>query len=58
MLSAVWPTLRHSSYQWAVVEVKTNNAFTFYEKYTDIVIKDPCSHPDMIQCGQTGNLIR
>ncbi|CAG2198378.1 unnamed protein product [Mytilus edulis] len=52
VLSAVWPTLRHSSYQWAVVKVKTNNAFTFYKKYTDVVISDPCSHPDMIQCGQ------
>ncbi|CAC5375018.1 unnamed protein product [Mytilus coruscus] len=53
VLSAVWPTLRHPAYQWAVVEVKINNAFTFYKKYTDIVISDPCSHPDMIQCGQT-----
>ncbi|CAC5375358.1 unnamed protein product [Mytilus coruscus] len=55
VLSALWPSLRHKSYQWGVVQVKNIDAQTFYTEFTDIVISDPCSHPDSIQCGQTGD---
>lgn len=54
VLSAVWPTLRHTSYQWGVIQIKSIDAQTFYKELTDIVISDPCSHPDSVQCGQTG----
>ncbi|XP_076075242.1 uncharacterized protein LOC143046127 [Mytilus galloprovincialis] len=53
VLSAVWPTLRHTSYQWGVIQIKSIDAQTFYKELTDIVISDPCSHPDSVQCGQT-----
>ncbi|CAC5375033.1 unnamed protein product [Mytilus coruscus] len=53
VLSAVWPSLRHKPYQWGVVEVNSNNAQTFYKEFTDVVISDPCSHPNTVLCGQT-----
>ncbi|XP_076075248.1 uncharacterized protein LOC143046131 isoform X2 [Mytilus galloprovincialis] len=53
VLSAVWPSLRYKSYQWGVVEVNSNNAQTFYKEFTDVVITDPCSHPNTVICGQT-----
>ena len=56
VLSAVWPSLRHDLYQWGVLEVRPNDALTFYRNYTDLVITDSCSHPDIIKCGHTGKL--
>ena len=55
ILSAVWPTLRHKSYTWGVIQATVNNVDRFYKSFTDIIITDPCSHPDVITCGHTGN---
>ncbi|XP_053401094.1 uncharacterized protein LOC123523194 isoform X2 [Mercenaria mercenaria] len=53
ILSAVWPTLRHKAYTWAVLSVREEDATTFYEQATDVVLHDPCSHPDSVKCGTT-----
>ncbi|XP_060604506.1 uncharacterized protein LOC132757271 [Ruditapes philippinarum] len=53
MLSAVWPTLRHSQYTWAVLLVKVNDPTVFYDRSRKLNLDDPCEHPDAIKCGQT-----
>ena len=53
ILSAVWPSLRHKSYNWGVLKVDVNNADTFYKDFTEVLITDPCSHPETIKCGNT-----
>ena len=55
VLSAVWPSLRHRSFQWGVILVQINEALTYYKDFTEVKITDPCSHPDRIKCGATGN---
>ena len=55
ILSAVWPSLRHKSYNWGVLKVDVNNADTFYKDFTELSVMDPCSHPETIKCGITGN---
>jgi len=53
ILSAVWPSLRHKSYNWGVLIVDVNNVDTFYKDFTEVLITDPCSHPETIKCGNT-----
>ncbi|XP_052095905.1 uncharacterized protein LOC127731087 [Mytilus californianus] len=53
IISAVWPTLRHGLYTWGVIQVKVNYAYRYYKSFTDMVIQDPCSHPDVVSCGKT-----
>jgi len=55
ILSAVWPSLRHKSYNWGVLKVDVNNADTFYTDFTELSVTDPCSRPETIKCGITGN---
>ncbi|CAC5401969.1 unnamed protein product [Mytilus coruscus] len=53
IISAVWPELRHGLYTWGVIQVKVNYADRYYKSFTDMVIQDPCSHPDVVSCGKT-----
>ncbi|XP_060577218.1 uncharacterized protein LOC132734491 [Ruditapes philippinarum] len=53
MLSAVWPTFRHSEYTWAVLLVKVDDPTVFYDRSNKLNLNDPCKHPDAIKCGQT-----
>ncbi|KAL3843250.1 hypothetical protein ACJMK2_021192 [Sinanodonta woodiana] len=55
ILSAVWPKLRYPMYSWAVLEDKTADPTTFYKPDMLLKLKEPCSHPDALQCGTTEN---
>jgi len=55
VLSAVWPKLHHRNYTWALIEIKTLDV-TMYYKDDVPLLTDPCSHPDVIRCGKTGNI--
>ncbi|XP_038050540.1 uncharacterized protein LOC119723761 [Patiria miniata] len=48
-LSAVWPTLRHRAYIWAVIEDIGSNALG----NLDHGLQYPCDHPMMKACGET-----
>ena len=52
-LSAVWPTLRHGQYTWAVVEDNPDDNFDFQNG-----LKYPCDYPLTLKCGNTGKVIR
>eukprot|EP00058_Branchiostoma_floridae_P022361 XP_002607851.1 hypothetical protein BRAFLDRAFT_117282 [Branchiostoma floridae] len=52
MLSAVWPTLRHRKYEWAVLEDKTGSSLSAMAGH-HLSVPNPCDHQDMIQCGRT-----
>ena len=55
ILSVVWPSLRHKSYNWGVLKVVVNKADTFYRDFTELLVTDSCSHPETIKCGSTGS---
>ncbi|KAL4221421.1 hypothetical protein ACF0H5_019679 [Mactra antiquata] len=55
MLSAVWPTLRHKNYKWAVLTLTVDDPLMFYKSTSDISLSDPCSHPNAMKCGTTEN---
>ena len=46
---------RHNNYTWAVLEEQQEDPSVFYKDADLLNITDPCSHPDTIKCGQTGN---
>ncbi|XP_066263995.1 uncharacterized protein [Branchiostoma lanceolatum] len=51
-LAAVWPSLRHGQYVWAVIEESTgNNDYGSVSASTQLPY--PCSHPLAISCGST-----
>ncbi|XP_055958811.1 uncharacterized protein LOC126830508 [Patella vulgata] len=52
IISAVWPTLRHRNYTWGLLEDQALSIVTHFTR-PKMTIRDPCSHPDVIQCGQT-----
>ncbi|CAH1250571.1 Hypp8876 [Branchiostoma lanceolatum] len=52
MLSAVWPTLRHRKYEWAVLEDKSGSSLSAMAGH-HLSVPNPCDHQDMIVCGQT-----
>lgn len=54
VISAVWPTLRHRSYNYAVIDAKTVDVTTYYRQVNQLSLRDPCSHPDALKCGYTG----
>lgn len=56
VISAVWPTLRHRSYTYAVLNAKTIDVTTYYQQINQLSLKDPCDHPDAIKCGATSML--
>ncbi|XP_076086914.1 uncharacterized protein LOC143057491 [Mytilus galloprovincialis] len=53
ILSAVWHSLRHKNFTWAVIEINTLDALTYYKDFNTIHLSDPCSHPDVVTCGHT-----
>ncbi|XP_076085244.1 uncharacterized protein LOC143056054 isoform X2 [Mytilus galloprovincialis] len=55
ILSAVWHSLRHKDFTWAVIEIKTLDAVTYYNDFNSMHLSDPCSHPDVVTCGHTEN---
>ncbi|XP_046562884.1 uncharacterized protein LOC124271767 [Haliotis rubra] len=55
ILSAVWPTLRHRNYTWAVVAGDQLDPSSHYMRETLMIVTDPCSMPDVIKCGHTVN---
>ena len=46
---------RHARYEWAVLVVTVEDPSTFYEPTSNLTLVKPCSHPDAITCGITGN---
>eukprot|EP00058_Branchiostoma_floridae_P022359 XP_002607849.1 hypothetical protein BRAFLDRAFT_117284 [Branchiostoma floridae] len=52
MLSAVWPTLRHRKYEWAVLEDKSGSSLSAMAGH-HLSVPNPCDHQDMIVCGRT-----
>ncbi|XP_078597675.1 uncharacterized protein LOC144873854 [Branchiostoma floridae x Branchiostoma japonicum] len=52
MLSAVWPTLRHRKYEWAVLEDKSVSSLSAMAGH-HLSVPNPCDHQDMIECGRT-----
>ncbi|XP_046543946.1 uncharacterized protein LOC124254113 [Haliotis rubra] len=55
ILSAVWPTLRHRNYTWAVVSGDQVDPSSHYKKDSLMTVTDPCSMPDVVRCGQTAD---
>ncbi|XP_071088930.1 uncharacterized protein [Haliotis cracherodii] len=55
ILSAVWPTLRHRNYTWAVVSGDQVDPSSHYKRESLMTVSDPCSMPDVIRCGHTVN---
>ncbi|XP_046561789.1 uncharacterized protein LOC124270793 [Haliotis rubra] len=55
ILSAVWPTLHHRNYTWAVVVADQLDPSSHYKRETLMTVTDPCSMPDVIKCGHTVN---
>ncbi|CAC5386461.1 unnamed protein product [Mytilus coruscus] len=55
VISAVWPTLRHKNYDYAVIEAKDIDVTTYYRQVNQLNLKIPCDHPDRIKCGHTEN---
>jgi hypothetical protein len=56
VLSAVWPTLRHRNYKYAILDAKSIDVTTYYRQVNQLELTDPCSHPDKIRCGETRNV--
>lgn len=54
VISAVWPTLRHKNYDYAIIEAKAVDVTTYYRQVIQLNLKTPCDHPDRIKCGHTG----
>ncbi|KAK3581576.1 hypothetical protein CHS0354_031922 [Potamilus streckersoni] len=53
ILSAVWPTLRHRVYDWAIIEWNVDEQVTHFAR-TELILENPCGHPNAITCGRTG----
>ena len=56
VISAVWPSLRHRAYVYAIINARTVDVTTYYEQINQLDLVDPCSHPDAIKCGSTGKI--
>ncbi|KAK3581570.1 hypothetical protein CHS0354_031918 [Potamilus streckersoni] len=52
ILSAVWPTLRHRVYDWAIIEWNVDEQITHLAR-TGLILENPCGHPNAITCGRT-----
>jgi hypothetical protein len=48
--------LRHKNYSWAVIDAENLDVTSYYKDDAKLQLTDPCSHPDAIKCGQTGNI--
>lgn len=53
IISAVWPSLRHGNYKYAIIDAKNVDVTTYYKQVNQLNLKDPCI-PDAIRCGTTG----
>ncbi|CAC5390405.1 unnamed protein product [Mytilus coruscus] len=54
ILSAVWPNLRHRNYTWAVCKIINSSSNIMHYKDDILQLTDPCSSPNAIKCGITG----
>jgi len=54
IISAVWPTLRHISYTYGILNAHSVDVATYYRQSSSLTLNDPCSHVDSIRCGTTG----
>ena len=50
---AVWPTLRNDMYEWALVQDAGA-----YEFQIQDAPEEPCQHPTVIKCGNTGTKLQ
>jgi hypothetical protein len=41
------------NYKYAIIDGKTVDVTTYYRQVNQLVLTDPCSHPDQIRCGTT-----
>lgn len=55
LLSAVWPTLRHHNYKWAVLRVESDNSI-YYKRPSELQLTDLCYHPQKLKCGHTSKI--
>ncbi|XP_067682774.1 uncharacterized protein [Haliotis asinina] len=53
MLSAVWPSLRHRKYKWAVVEGDNLDPASHFNRDKLMAVSHPCSIASVIRCGET-----
>ncbi|XP_063399976.1 uncharacterized protein LOC134684607 [Mytilus trossulus] len=53
IISAVWPTLRHREYKYAILDGKSVGVATYYRQTGTLSLANPCSHGDQIRCGTT-----
>ncbi|XP_071079258.1 uncharacterized protein [Haliotis cracherodii] len=54
VLSAVWPSLRHRKYKWAVVAGDKLDPTSHYKRESLMTFTDPCALADVVKCGETG----
>ncbi|XP_046571088.1 LOW QUALITY PROTEIN: uncharacterized protein LOC124279320 [Haliotis rubra] len=54
ILSAVWPSLRHRKYKWAVVAGNRLDPTSHFKRQSVMTVSDPCALADVIKCGETG----
>ncbi|CAC5414424.1 unnamed protein product [Mytilus coruscus] len=55
IISAVWPTLRHRDYKYAILDGQSVDVATYYKQTGTLSLDDPCSHAHKIRCGTTEN---
>ncbi|XP_067680773.1 uncharacterized protein [Haliotis asinina] len=54
ILSAVWPSLRHRKYKWAVVAGNKLDPTSHFKRESLMTVSDPCALAHVIKCGETG----
>jgi len=53
VISAVWPTLRHRNYKYAVLKADALEVTSYYLPTNQLDLSEPCDHPSAIACGET-----
>ncbi|XP_046345841.2 uncharacterized protein LOC124126446 [Haliotis rufescens] len=53
MLSAVWPSLRHRKYKWAVIAGDKMDNTSHFKQGRRMTNTDPCAMADVVKCGET-----
>ena len=56
VISATWPLLRNHNYTWAVIDAENIDVTSYYKDDDTLQLANPCSHPNAIKCGNTGNM--
>ena len=54
IISAVWPTLRHRDYTYAILNARSVDVAAYYRQTGSLSLTDPCTHVDHMRCGTTG----